>query len=71
MNQRLCNVLAFKSLAFVQRTGMKQKRSKFICSGCKPLLSNPNLVGMTNNLYLRQDLTETCLRVLNRDVRVL
>jgi len=50
---------------------MEQKRSEFICSGCKPLLSNPKLVGMTNNLYIRQDLTEMCLRVLNQDLRVL
>lgn len=71
MKRRLCNTSEFKSLAFVQRTGVKQKQSEFICSGCKPLLSNPKLVGMTNNLYIRQDLTETSLRVLKQDLRVL
>uniref|UniRef100_A0A8B9RUL5 THAP domain-containing protein 11 n=1 Tax=Accipiter nisus TaxID=211598 RepID=A0A8B9RUL5_9AVES len=30
MKRSLCNTSAFKSLAFVQRTGMRQKRSEFI-----------------------------------------
>uniref|UniRef100_A0A8C3E1D6 THAP domain-containing protein 11 n=1 Tax=Corvus moneduloides TaxID=1196302 RepID=A0A8C3E1D6_CORMO len=47
------------------------RKSDFTCSGCKPFLSNPKLVGMTNNLYIRQNHTKTCLCVLNQDLRVL